>query len=383
MVQSKNLSSFVIGLALFAMFFGSGNLIFPLFVGQVSTGDWIISSFGFFATAVLIPFLGVIAMVAYRGDYIKFFENLGKPWGFLFTFFLLFVWIPLGSGPRCISLGYSSITTFIENFPPLWAFSLLWCIAVYFIICKKSRMINILGYYLTPLLLACLAIIFIKGIDFSRLTPTSSNQSLSMLTFGMKEGYNTMDLIAAFFFSASIIGIIRKKAATEKKALSKALKSGLIGMAILGAVYLFLIALGASHAEALVSVPKDKLLVTIAKNVLGPTLGIISAIAVCLACLTTSVALVAVFAEYLAENIFKDAKKFNLSIFFTLASCFAMSLTGLEGITFVTQPMLQIFYPTLIILMGFIAIRSFIKAKKKEPLGLVNPQVASSKNTTK
>ncbi|MCB9229710.1 MAG: branched-chain amino acid transport system II carrier protein, partial [Deltaproteobacteria bacterium] len=96
--------SIIVGLALFSMFFGSGNLIFPLDVGRVAGGQFLWGALGFILTAVLVPFMGVVAMVVYNGDYQKFFAFSGKKTGFILTLILLSFWIPFGSGPRCITL---------------------------------------------------------------------------------------------------------------------------------------------------------------------------------------------------------------------------------------------------------------------------------------
>ena len=78
MQNNRQLSFVVIGLALFSMFFGSGNLIYPLFIGQLAEGQWITATMGFLLTAVLVPLAGVAAMVVYKGDYTAFFGCLRK-----------------------------------------------------------------------------------------------------------------------------------------------------------------------------------------------------------------------------------------------------------------------------------------------------------------
>ena len=95
-------SAIIIGMALFAMFFGSGNLIYPLHIGTVSQGAWPVATIGFLLAAVFLPFLGVSAMVLYKGSYDDFFNTIGKKKGFLLSLLLLTVWIPLGSAPRCM-----------------------------------------------------------------------------------------------------------------------------------------------------------------------------------------------------------------------------------------------------------------------------------------
>jgi len=198
--QSKAL---VIGLALFSMFFGSGNLIFPLAVGRVSGEQFLAGAAGFILTAVLVPFLGVVAMVVFDGDYRKFFSFLGAKTGFLFTLILLTFWIPFGSGPRCVTLSYASVAPFLGGVP-LWLFGLFYTCLVYALSYKKNRFIDILGSVLTPSLLVCLGILVYKGASLATQMPPSEVGGEQSFLNGLLEGYNTMDLIASFFFSSTI-----------------------------------------------------------------------------------------------------------------------------------------------------------------------------------
>lgn len=348
----RQLSFAVIGLALFSMFFGSGNLIFPLFLGQIAESQWIFTSIGFFTTAVLLPLTGVIAMVLYKGDYGTFFGCFGKKIGFFLTLILLTVWIPLGSAPRCAALAYASMLPYVESPLPLWFFSSLYCIFTFIVVYKKTRLLDVLGYLLTPLLLLCLAVIIGKGIHLPALAPTEvSSDTLSFLFRGLSEGYNTMDLIASFFFSASIIDILRRSSHDESLSLKTTFKASLVGSALLAIVYIGLICLAVSHSEALYGIPKEQLLVHLAKNILGSQLGIIASVAVFLACFTTSVALATVFANFVAEKILGSRDHYPLALFITQGATFVMSITGLQGITAVTEPILQIFYPMLMIMI--------------------------------
>jgi len=366
MNSQKNLSSLVVGLALFSMFFGAGNLIFPLFVGQLAQGQWMTVAFGFLLTAVVVPFFGVIAMVVFRGNFTEFFSCFGRVPGFLLTLLLLTVWIPLGSAPRCITLAYASLTAHFPASPPMWMFSLGYCLCVSLVIYKKNRMLEILGRFLTPLLLCCLALIIFMGLQLPSNLAHSSFSHTELFSRGLKEGYNTMDLIASFFFSASIIDILRKSSHDENASLKKALKASAIGILILGAVYIGMISLAALHTVSLQGVPKDQLLVHIAKTVLGSHLGVIAALAIFLACFTTSVALVSVYADFISEKVFRSPAKYTLAIILTQIVSFGMSIFGLQGITFVTEPILQIFYPLLIVLIFVNVGRQFWRFRMKK-----------------
>jgi len=338
--------TFILGLALFAMFFGAGNLIFPLFVGQIAGDHSISATCGFLLMGVVVPFLGVLAMLRYRGDYVTFFRSASGRIGAPLTLMLLTVWIPLGSAPRCITLGYASLATHL-SLPPLWIFSLLYCALVLSLTYQRNRVIAVLGYFLTPLLLLCLGAVIFKGILSSgHEAAETSISSLQMAFRGAKEGYNTMDLIASFFFSASILKMLKN----QQSAIKTTLLASLIAILALCLVYVGLIQLAAHHSSALADIPKEGILPFLAHTVLGPTIGMCASFAIVLACLTTSVALTIVYVDFLSSRLSP-----SLSMGVTLLATFGMSILGLQGITQVTGPLLQLFYPLLIgmILLNF------------------------------
>ncbi|MGM0440579.1 MAG: branched-chain amino acid transport system II carrier protein [Chlamydiota bacterium] len=372
MNSSKNTSAFVIGLALFSMFFGSGNLIFPLFVGKIANSQYLIATLGFLVTAVLMPFSGVIAMVIYQGDYTKFFGSLGKRLGFFITALLLTVWIPLGSAPRCITLAHASILSYFPKMPSLWVFSVIYCGLVALVLINRQRILDILGYILTPALLVSLAIIIFKGLKVASAPLEGADwQAGDLFLSSMGEGYNTMDLIAAFFFSASIIGILKDSSDESFCPIKKAFKACMVGVAILGIVYAGLIALAAMQGPNLQGVPKEQLIAHTAKAVLGSRLGVVAAIAVSLACFTTSVAMVVVYTDFLKKELFKHSPSSHKPLIITLVITFGMSILGLKGITSLTAPILQVFYPILIILIAYNISKYLWKMRKKDKIVVV------------
>jgi LIVCS family branched-chain amino acid:cation transporter len=344
-------SPLIIGMALFAMFFGSGNLIYPLYIGTEAETSWVSATLGFLIAAVLLPFLGVIAMVLYRGSYDEFFNSIGKKMGFILSLILLTVWIPLGSAPRCMTLAYASIDSYFANTPPLWLFSLIYSAFVFFIITRELGVLDILGKWITPLLLCCIGIICYQGFvslsDITILQPFDS----SLFVEGVVEGYNTMDLIASFFFSASVIHILNQSGSKISESLSLVLKSSIVGMMILAAVYVGLISLSAHYVGSLDGVPKDQLLAYLSQHILGPNWSILAILAIFLACFSTSVALIIAYTDFLHDEIFKEKQHPYFSILLALAITFIMSMFRLEGITFITAPILQVFYPLLLILI--------------------------------
>ncbi|MFA6915764.1 MAG: branched-chain amino acid transport system II carrier protein [Parachlamydiales bacterium] len=364
--NSSKPSPIVVGLALFCMFFGSGNLIFPLFLGQVAQDNWLIALFGFMITAVCLPLLGIIAMVMFEGHSKKFFDLLGRPWGFLLTLVLLLVWIPFGSAPRCISLSFASLSTYLP-IGNAWTYGAIYSLIAAFIVVQGSRMLNILGAYLTPILLICLAAIFFGGLT-SMPTTSSSLDTANLVFQSLKEGYNTMDLIASFFFSASVIALLQKQGGSLSSNLKLTFKAGFVAAITLAVVYSALLYTAATHSADLVNVNKEQMLAHLAMVTLGTHLGGIAAAAIFLACITTSVALVSVFTDFLTNSVFRNKSMYMVSLVLTSLVSYFMSITGLEGITAVTSPALQVCYPLLlvIIIWGVVKRSMELTSQKKQ-----------------
>lgn len=335
------------GLALFSMFFGSGNLIFPLSVGVKTSQFYIPGGLGFLTTAVLVPFAGVVTMLMFAGNYQKFFSYFNKPLGALIAFVLLVFWVPLGSGPRCITLSYASLSNYAPDLP-LWAFSLVYSCVVFLLSYRKTRVLDILGFVLTPLLLLSIGVIVGAGLNGNALPALTTLDSQGAFWLGALEGYNTMDLVASFFFASSIIGIL--KTTRPDRYIQSASMACVVGIVMLTLVYLLLMFIASLYGAVLEGTPKDMLLPTLAQTVLGRQNGSFASLTISLACLTTSIALTTVFAEYLNKQLIPRLS-YRKCLAFSTALNFAVSTLGFANITKLSTPVFQILYPLLIVLM--------------------------------
>ena len=349
MSEPKKFSPFTIGLAFFAMFFGSGNLVFPLFLGQYAGDQWLTVFLGFVLSGVIGPLFGVVAMVAFQGNTDKFFNAIGKRNALLFVSLLMLVWIPFGAAPRCIRVAYESFATMVP-IVPLWVFGIAYSALVYFSIVRKSRMIEILGYFLTPALLICLAVLWVFGMNDTAAPPITDHTTASIFHTGLAHGYETMDLIASFFFSLSIIAVIQAEKRSVGASMKKALLSGFIGMSVLALVYLALIYMAARNAELLAPLAKDQLLPFISRQFLGAKLSLIPVGVVFLACLTTSVAMLSVFADFVKEKYLPWDKSSHVSVSLGVVLTFFLSLFTFDGLMVVTTPILEVSCPMLVLI---------------------------------
>lgn len=343
------------GLAMFSMFFGAGNVVFPLGLGQYAQEHNLYAILGLLITAVGVPFLGLIAITLFNGDYKKFFERIGVIPGFVLMTFILGLIGPFGAIPRCIVLSYATLKPYLPDALSLPWFSFLSCVVIFLFTFKRNNIVDILGYVLTPILLLSLAVIIIKGILFSPALEPSGHSKLSVFLYGIIEGYQTMDLLAAFFFSSVVIACLKKDTdpsvpANYKNIIFLSLKASVIGASLLSLVYIGFSFVAAFYSSALKGAPQGELPGLIATHVLGPYTAIAAHIAVILACLTTVIALSAVFAEFLHEDICRDQISYGWSLFVTLVITFFVSTLNFTGIAYFLQPILQVCYPALIVL---------------------------------
>jgi LIVCS family branched-chain amino acid:cation transporter len=343
------------GLAMFSMFFGAGNVIFPLVVGQMSQSLFPYAILGLLITAVGFPFLGLISMTLYDGNTEAFFSRIGKIPGLILALIILSLIGPLGGMPRVLTLSHSTSQMFIPWIPQLAIFSLFACLVIYGFTYKPSRILELLGKFLTPLLLLSLAILIIQGLITSPPIETSMLSPRQVFSDALVEGYNTMDLMGAFFFSSVSILCLKNEFPPHeysdfRKLIKITLKASVIGAFLLAIVYIGFATISAYHSKDLIGVSGDYLIGTLALKVLGPHGGIIANSAVSLACLTTAIALAAIFAEFLHEQIFLEKLSYNTCLILTIIGSYFMSLLKFQGVMFFLVSVLKYFYPALIVL---------------------------------
>lgn len=345
--------SLAIGLAMFSMFFGAGNIIFPLAVGQYAGDKNFYAMCGLIITAAIMPIVGVIAMILFDGNYRQFFGRLGKIPGFLLALIIISLLGPLGSTPRCIALSY---TTLKSSLPELSSvlFSAIACGIIFLFTLRKNHILTLLGWVLTPLLLGSLITIIIMGLIAAPDISNTSHANGSMFLHGLKEGYNTMDLLAAFFFSSTILNILRisskESELGSRNYVNIALRASVIGAFLLAAIYIGFSYLAAFHGNEFVSYAKDELLGAITMKIAGAHAGVLVCITIALACLTTAIALISSFTDFIQKEVFNEKISYEVILIASLLLTFFISTFEFTGISAFLGPILEVCYPGLIVL---------------------------------
>jgi branched-chain amino acid:cation transporter, LIVCS family len=345
-VMKSKFNTIAIGLAIFSMFFGAGNVVYPLVSGQHACEKYPFAILGFLITSALFSFLGIFAMALFKGDYEAFFTRLGKSSGFIIIVIIIALIGPIGCLPRIIIVAYGSLTPFISEMS-LLNFSIVSCVLIFLLTLHQERILDILGYILTPLLLVSLILIIALGVFCSSVSLNTDQTNLKVFFRGLLEGSQTMDFLAAFIFSPVVFKILKNQ---EKSTSKIFLKAGAIGMFFLGLIYVGFICVAACHSQILQSIDPLEILGVLANNILGKWAGIVISISVALACLTTAIALAAAFSDFLCEKVFRKNVSYIHSLIITLLISISVSFLNFSGIKMFLETILEICYPAIFVL---------------------------------
>lgn len=351
-INLKDLSQiFIIGMAIFSMFFGGGNLTFPLWIG-IETSSVTLSSIGFLLSGVLLPFYGIIVSLCFKGDYENYLSVCGKKLGSVLIFSLLLFWIPLGSGPRCNQLAYGAFSSYTGWEIPFWIYSLVYSIIVYFLTFRESRIIEILGKVITPALILSLFFLFFSVFSNTQLesnVPTNSSVSSNELLTAFFAGYNTMDFIAAIFFSSSVIALIKEKQ-KDKFNISIVQNSCIMAIVLLSIIYIGLIFVGYANSEFLADVSRDRLLAVIGQKLFLEKFQGVVFLIITLSVLSTSIALSLVFSDYLRHTVFNNQLGHKSCLFMAVGISFLLSILGFNKLSILISFATSILYPLLLLI---------------------------------
>ncbi len=276
-----------------------------------------------------------------------------------------------GVVPRCITVAHGGIEYIFKDLS-LILFSFVFCAISYLISLKDARMIEILGKWLTPIKLLSLAILIGCGVFYA---PSLQDIPSNGFAIGFHEGYKTMDLFAAFFFSALIFKQLQQftNGSEDPKTIIKtALKPSLIGAFLLAVVYLGFVYLGAAYRPIITNVTPELILPTIASHLMGDKASLLIGITVVFSCLSTAIALNNIYARYLCATLKLKETVFPYMLLVTTIVSFLVSLLDFKGIAAFLGPLLEISYPGLIVLtIVSIFVKDKVVLKKVAFYGMV------------
>lgn len=343
----------VMGFALFAMFFGAGNLLFPPFLGLITGQDWVTGFTGFILADVGLSLLAILAVARCNGEVGRVFSRAGEKFSVALGVAIMICLGPLLAIPR------TAATTFEMGIQPLFSnfnsviFSIIFFGLTLALTIKPSKVVDIIGSYLTPaLLIALLALIGI-GV-FNPLGTIEPSRISGVFSEGIYQGYQTLDALGAVSLSAILIASLSDKGYTKQDEKVKlTFKAGLIAAVGLFIVYGGLTFLGATVSTMFDSnISQAGLIVSITEMLLGYPGKVILALIVALACLTTAIGLTSATGQYFSK-LTNNKIKYETVVIVVCVFSLVVSNFGVNTIIQFSAPILTLIYPPTIVLIVF------------------------------
>lgn len=348
----------VVGMMLFALFFGAGNLIFPAQLGQYAGTEVGIAILGFLITGVGLPLLGILAIGYSKSNDLQDLSSRVHPiYGILFTSLLYLTIGPFFALPRTGAVAYEvGIAPFVSSGSMgtmLLIFTIVFFGISLLISLNPSKIVDSIGKFLSPAILVTLAVLLVAAFfaPMGKMEAPQGGYLDNAFMTGFLEGYNTMDALASLVFGIIVIAAIRKMGVNSPKGvLSATLKSGLVAAALLAIVYTGIALLGATSTSTLgLMETGGPVLSGASAHYFGTFGALLIAVIITLACLTTAVGLIVANSEF----FHKLTPKISYKVYVVIFSVFSLIVAnaGLSNIITYSIPVLMFLYPLAIVLI--------------------------------
>lgn len=347
--KPRLMDAIIVGFAMFATFFGAGNMIFPPFLGNTSGHQWFTGFLCFILADAGLAIMTVLAMIRMDGSIWKIFQRLGRIPSRIVTITTMFIVGPALCIPRtCATTFEMGILPFFPNFSP-WIFGAMFFSIVFLLIMHRTRVVDIIGKYMTPILLISLAVLVIKGMISPIGTITGGTNPIATANEGFLAGYQTMDVLGSLAFTLIVIRDIRNKGYnTHKSSMSIVIRASLVTFLGLFLVYGGLCYLGATSSSLdLGSFNQTSLLVTITQRLMGGFGMLLLAVIVLFACLTTAVGLASSSGDFFYQLIRKKIP-YKRIVGISCLVGLIISNVGISAMISLATPVLNVLYPLLL-----------------------------------
>lgn len=371
----KNSKLITIGLMLFSLFFGAGNLIFPPLLGQGAGDQFFIAMLGFAVTGIGLPLLAVIAVGLSENGLQSIGGRIHPVFGLILSLVVYLSIGPFFGIPRTATVSFEMGLAFLPDAirEAAWAlpvFTIIYFLITFCIALNPSKVIDTVGKILTPALLILIVVLFLQSLlhPIGEVgTPTEAYAQFSFFK-GFLDGYLTLDALSALVFGGMVVAAIRDDGVTDRKQIAvTTLKAGLIAVSCLAFVYFSLAYMGATRQQMGMMENGGEILTAVAYMLFGNYGSILLGVVVLLACLTTSVGLTTSCAQYL-NQVFPRLSYTKWLLIVIVFSAFVANV-GLIQLIAISVPILGMIYPAVIVLIFLSFIHSFFNGYRAVYVG--------------
>lgn len=341
----------IIGFAIFASFFGAGNLILPPQLGYNSGPDWWLVALGFITSATIIPLLALFGHARLQGTMMDFGKKISSIFSLIYSLCVYVIAIALPT-PRTAAVTHEmAIHLFFES-SSLLTSSIYFTLAFVFVM-KRNSILSIIGKFLTPLIGIILLAIIVIGIFTAPDAMNASVLESPALIAGLLEGYQTYDALGGVLIGGIIIISLNLEgniSFEDKRAIIA--KSSIVAALGLLIIYLGMMAVGALHnTEFDSNISRPELLSGLSLKTLGNVGNVFLSVLISLACFTTAVSIIVGTADFF-KGLFNDSQK--TYVITAITSCLIGVVVGQFDVHYIINvalPALMFIYPITIVLI--------------------------------
>ncbi|MBX2827976.1 MAG: branched-chain amino acid transport system II carrier protein [Flavobacteriaceae bacterium] len=360
--MSPTKQTFVTAFALFSLFFGAGNLILPPFLGYNAGDAWFWVILGFAISAVIIPILAIYGHARLQGTMLDFANKVSPAFAMVYAIAVYIISISLPS-PRTASVTYEMAIQPYFSMSSLTLSFIYFALVLVFVL-NRTKILSIIGKFLTPLIILILLLIIGIGL-FADVEPIRKTIFESPLTEGILEGYQTFDAIGGVVVGGVIVISFALQGTYRYEERRKMMgKAGLYAGLGLLFIYGGLIALGSYYSGTLQIDNRTELLTLLSTRTLGDIGTAFLAVLVALACFTTAVGIVTGTADFVKGVLGNSQKAYVVTGVLGCALGVVIGQFDVHYIIDVALPALMFIYPITIVLILLNVLPERLRSKR-------------------
>lgn len=350
---------FIMGGALFSMHFGASCMLYPVTWGKNAGTSLPLVYIGIFLSGIMLPFLGYIALVKGKGNFLDITRRASPKFGILFVAITILVLGPIYVVPRMSAASWSAILQLTgwktSSSVPIVVFSIIYYVITYWFVSSSGKVVDRVGKILFPVLIVIVIAIIVKSI----VKPVSTMWTAPAFTenpvvYGFLQGYATGDLQCALMFGLVVVQGIRNAGISENAVNKNLIKVGIVGLGMLALTHLGHMIAGANLGGT-INLTLSALYTEMVLKLFGRAGGIFFNVALVAAALTTAIGCVSSTAE-IWEKLFKGNVSYKLICAVSCVLSCVVSIAGLDTIVTVVGPILDACYPAAIVLAVYYCI---------------------------
>lgn len=361
--HNKTIDSLVVGFALFAVFFGAGNLVFPPQIGlMVGKNGLIPGIVGMTFSGILFPMLAVAA-VGNVGNSLEDISAHVYPW--LATLFMLIGCggVCFGTIPRCGAVAYEiGFMGLVGDVPQVIHILFLFVFfgAAWLLASSRSKVIDNIGKYITPILLVALLIIIVLAVLNPPKTP-SAGYTDNAFSYALLTTVNTGDVGTGIMCAGIFITTLNAKGYRPGKQ-QKAMTYRII---IVAFIILFIVYAGLCYLSAIgggafsVDIDNTSLLVGLVQNLAGYGGIATLSVAILAATFTTAAGMIATAGDWLVTLSGKRLSYKTSTVILTVVIA-CVAFTGVSFVIKLAGPLFMLCFSLCVILTILGLIKKFI-----------------------